>query len=287
MRYIQPLDFSASGDGQPLFGGGWSAIFSVKIAGDSTHVLAGLSGGSLRLLNVERGHVTTNIRGHTNDVNNVTFVNRTSNSLFLSGSDDRLIKLWDVRLLGSTNKPAGVFAGHYCGITALESREDDVYFISNSKDQTLKLWDLRMFHTPENVPRIRGINFDYRFQRLDEALIRSLHNEFEDPDLKNKCKYLQVMTGHRVYGTLIRCHFSPKESTDQRFVYSGGADGRVHVWDILTGEEVTRLSPEGHHALIRDCAWHPSSPVLFAGDLEGMIHRWSFNYNHLTQTQAD
>lgn len=35
--------------------------------------------------------------------------------------------------------------------------------------------------------------------------------------------------GHSVLRTLIRCHFSPAATTDQRYIYSGSADGKIHV----------------------------------------------------------
>lgn len=35
--------------------------------------------------------------------------------------------------------------------------------------------------------------------------------------------------GHRVYRTLIRCHFSPIASTGAQYIYSGSADGKIHV----------------------------------------------------------
>lgn len=40
-----------------------------------------------------------------------------------------------------------------------------------------------------------------------------------------------VMTyrGHAVLRTLIRCHFSPIATTGQNYIYSGSADGRIHV----------------------------------------------------------
>lgn len=36
-------------------------------------------------------------------------------------------------------------------------------------------------------------------------------------------------TGHEVLRTLIRCHFSPAETTGQQYIYSGSSDGRIHV----------------------------------------------------------
>jgi len=40
-----------------------------------------------------------------------------------------------------------------------------------------------------------------------------------------------VMTyrGHAVLRTLIRCHFSPAETTGGQYIYSGSADGKIHV----------------------------------------------------------
>ena len=38
-------------------------------------------------------------------------------SVFVSGSDDSLVKVWDVRALGIANKPVGIFYGHFSGVT--------------------------------------------------------------------------------------------------------------------------------------------------------------------------
>ncbi len=35
--------------------------------------------------------------------------------------------------------------------------------------------------------------------------------------------------GHTVLRTLIRCHFSPAETTGSQYIYSGSADGVIHV----------------------------------------------------------
>ena len=35
--------------------------------------------------------------------------------------------------------------------------------------------------------------------------------------------------GHSVLRTLIRCQFSPAETTGAQYIYSGSADGKIHV----------------------------------------------------------
>lgn len=51
------------------------------------------------------------------------------------------------------------------------------------------------------------------------------------PRFKAHPQDCSVMTyrGHAVLRTLIRCHFSPAETTGSQYIYSGSADGRVHV----------------------------------------------------------
>lgn len=40
---------------------------------------------------------------------------------------------------------------------------------------------------------------------------------------------VMIYRGHRVLRTLIRCHFSPMETTGSNYVYTGSSDGKIHV----------------------------------------------------------
>ena len=81
----------------------------------------------------------------------------------------------------------------------------------------------------------------------------------------------------QVHYTLIRCHFSPAESTAHKFVYSGSADGRVHIYDTLTGEvEAVLVHGQDRRdvAAVRDVAWHPWQPLLCTAAWDGRVTRW-------------
>ena len=57
--------------------------------------------------------------------------------------------------------------------------------------------------------------------------------------------------GHSVMQTLIRAYFSPADTTGQRFVYAGSADGVVHIWGALEPKHMStddNAGPEGHLA---------------------------------------
>ena len=86
-------------------------------------------------------------------------------------------------------------------------------------------------------------------------------------------KSLMVYRGHRVQQTLIRSYFSPRESTGQRYIYTGSYNGRVYVYDVLTGKPVQVIV--GHRAVVRDVSWHPHQPVLASTSWDRTVGIWA------------
>lgn len=155
---------------------------------------------------------------------------------------DETLALRDRRSLGTAQKPSGVLVGHTEGITYVSSKGDGRYVISNGKDQALRLWDLRRMRSNEefdqighNDYHIRG--YDYRYVCLVFLTKRLLRESINRQGLYLKPRVLahpkdcSVMTyrGHAVLRTLIRCYFSPVETTGGQYLYSGSYDGRIHV----------------------------------------------------------
>jgi WD repeat-containing protein 23 len=150
--------------------------------------------------------------------------------------------LRDRRSLGTAQKPSGVLVGHTEGITYVSSKGDGRYVISNGKDQALRLWDLRRMRSSgefdeigRNEYHIRG--YDYRYVLLVFLTNGSLRESINRQGLYLKPRVLahpkdcSVMTyrGHAVLRTLIRCYFSPAETTGGQYLYSGSQDGKIHV----------------------------------------------------------
>lgn len=167
------------------------------------------------------------VEGHRDDVNGVAFADAASSNVLISGSDDSYVKVWDRRSL-SGGKPAGVLPGHTEGITYVSPKGDGRYCISNGKDQSLKLWDLRSMKSSADFER--GMyRRDYGLRNWD---YRNMY--YRKPRYQSHPEDCSVMTyrGHAVLKTLIRCHFSPAVTTGQKYVYSGSADGRIHIWSL-------------------------------------------------------
>ncbi|SPQ19587.1 e4e4a8ae-6b6b-444e-8ffa-13c3b82724e4 [Thermothielavioides terrestris] len=283
-------DGSRRTGGEYIFGG--FAIFSVRFSGDGRHLVAGTGQSSIVVYDIERRKTVHHVVGHRDDVNAVCFADKGSPHILYSGSDDCTVKVWDTRSLGD-GREAGAFVGHIEGLTYIDTKGDGRYVLSNGKDQSMKLWDLRMAMStsrfeeldPTAVTRRRDYEYDYRWQDYED------YQWFPHPHDNS----LVTFRGHKVQRTLIRCHFSPPNSTDSHYVYSGSYDGFVYVWNLdatLAAKIDVRSATRGavarpprsdrrhrlhlHHrnaagweALVRDVGWHPNAPMLVASAWSG------------------
>ncbi|RUP46288.1 hypothetical protein BC936DRAFT_147120 [Jimgerdemannia flammicorona] len=185
--------------------------------------------------------------------------------------------------------PAGVLVGHTEGLTYVASKGDGRYCISNGKDQSMKLWDLRRMTSHKDFEQIERLDlrkdWDYRTSNYPG----------DAPAHPNDCS---VMTyrGHNVVRTLIRCHFSPQHSTGQRYLYTGCADGKIHIYSldgtvrqVLDAQKAVdnicgrprrqRTSGLGYYGYsgygesditcVRDVSWHPHLPIIMSTSWSG------------------
>ncbi|KAI9905210.1 hypothetical protein PsorP6_014212 [Peronosclerospora sorghi] len=246
-------------------------VWCLDINASGTEFVAGTSKSTFVLMNIETRVPMCHVMGHQDDVNAIAFVDgQLHTNVFVSGSDDCMIKLWDRRVLSELNpKPQGVFPGHTDGITHVSSRDDGYYFVSNSKDQTAKLWDIRKCFSSDDyddlVPFHKPYGWDYRYQAYPGRSFKPVEHPHDT----------SVMTyrGHMVVETLIRCYFSPLHSTAQKYIYTGSADGRVYVYDCISGDlvEIFAMKPSG---LTRDVRWHPFEPTIVSPDFYGKLCVW-------------
>lgn len=255
--------------------------FGVDFSPDSSKLVAGTSRGRIHVFDLERDIPVTYDLRHLGDVNSVKYADNSGNML-VSGSDDAYVRLWDLR---SPLPLVRVMCGHTQSITCVAPKGDGNYFISNSEDNSLKLWDQRVCNS--SVPRTNS-HFSYAtyFDSLD---VNRYHDES-----------MQTYTSHQVEGTLIRCNFSPRETTGQQYIYSGSWTGAVCIWHIdgylvskmrrgdrvpeshdnsLTMSDqasgsvmnntqlakyIQRKGPLGLLYSVRDVAWHPRAPTIYA-----------------------
>ena len=208
------------------------------------------------------------------------FCRFSSGNILISGSDDSLIKIWDLRERGTAK---GLLHGHGHGITSLASKGDGVHVLSNSKDQTIKLWDLRVMGdaSPSNVDAFsHDEDFDYRFDTPSTSSRRRPGGRSRRPSRRSNDISLMTMVGHQVSRTLIRATFSPPDLTGGRYVYSGSSSGGVYVWDTMAAAAATEeLDPmdvlDFHREPVRSLDFHPHLPLLVSSSWDRTIGLWT------------
>jgi len=250
------------------------ALFTLRFSSDGREIIAGSNDRSIYLWDLESNRRTLRLQGHEDDINAVSFLD-SSSQVLATGSDDTFVKIWDRRDL-SSEKPCGVLLGHTQGVAYIDAKMDGRHLISNGKDQCVKLWDIRKmmpssdFNSMPERDRVvaNGRHFLWDYYRPYPASWASVRHPHD-------CS-LATFRGHKVLRTLIRCHFSPRHTTGQRYIYTGSQCGAVHIYDIVTGELVRKLRRRGHGArvLVRDCSWHPTDPQLVAVWWDGALGAW-------------
>ncbi|XP_018789990.1 PREDICTED: DDB1- and CUL4-associated factor 11 [Bactrocera latifrons] len=275
-----------------------AGIFSLRFSPCGQHIIGGSNNSLIYVVDRET-HAVRMIntqRTHKDDINAVSFVSDQDSNIFVSGCNNGVLKLWDLRCAGSTARgrsgsgssynnnrnsctsvrhmPVGIFKGHLDGITYIDPRNDGHYLLTNSKDQSIKIWDVRMTSPNNKLNKVilPLIPWDYRWDTVPR--------EYYNPKATLEGD-VSVMTyrGHRVTKSLLRAKFSPALQTGQRYIYTGCGTGRIIIYDVLTGQ--IKEAIEGHKDIVRDLSWHPVRSEIVSGSWDSHVNLNTFKHNPL------
>ncbi len=112
------------------------SITAIKPSPDESRVIAGLENGEITEYIVGSGYNVTTLRGHTDLVQALDSF--TDGNLWVSGSDDYSVRLWDLR----TGEELAVMEGHSSPITAVRFFPNASMIASGAADGSVRLWGL-------------------------------------------------------------------------------------------------------------------------------------------------
>ena len=152
-----------------------------------------------------------------------------------SGGADGTIRLWDA----VTGEHKGTLTGHVNEIYDIALSPAGRMLASGNVDGTVRLWDVV---TGEHKQILAG------------------HWSYTDEHI------LQILNGHS--SEIYSVAFSPAGNT----LASGGADGTVILWDVVTGAYKQALSE--HWSVIYSVAFSPDGNTLASGSADSTVILW-------------
>ncbi|GFR43186.1 hypothetical protein Agub_g4178 [Astrephomene gubernaculifera] len=250
-----------------------NAVLEVHWFTDGEALLSCSADKTARCWDTETGQQIKKLGEHTGIVNSCCPLRRGA-KMFVTGSDDNTVKLWDMRVKKSVQTLRGSFP--VCAV-AFADAGDQVF--SGGLDNTIKLWDLRTQggssgEAAEPVLLLKGHSDSVTGLRLSpdgtHLLSNAMDNTLREWDVRpyappNRCT--KVFTGHihSFEKGLLRCDYSPDASQ----VTCGSADRMVYVWDSSSRKVLYKLP--GHTGSVNEVVFHPKDPIIASASSDKTI----------------
>ncbi len=208
--------------------------------------------------------------GHSDRINSLAF---SPDGLTLaSGSEDKTIKLWDVR----TGKVKNTLTGHSGRINSLAFSPDGLTLAHGSNDKTIKLWDTKTNELKSTLTESGWLNSIQSITFSPDGLTLA---SSRDPD--NIITLWDVRTGEvkntlTGYSGRITCvAFSP----DGQTLASADQGNTINLWDVGTGERKRTLKPRS--SMAKSVTFSPDGQTLASADGGNTINLWDVNTEEL------
>lgn len=226
----------------------------------STITLLGLSGLVYYWQNFGRTSVIT---GHLGEVNSLAF--NPVDTTLASGSDDKTIKLWNLK----SRKEIRTFSGHKGIIYSIAMSPDGQTIVSGSQDNTIKVWNLK---TGQEIRTLKGHS-----SLINSVVISSDGEKVASGSYDNTIKVWNLKTGEEI--RTLREHtgevLSVAMSPDNQKLASGSADRSIKVWNLNTGKVILNL--KGHEGDVNALAISPDGQLLVSASDDKTVKVWNLN----------
>lgn len=242
-------------------------LFDVTWAENNENVaIAGAGDGSLLLFDVKnpKGPLRA-YKEHTKEVNSVDWSQTRDENLLVSGSWDKLIKIWSIE----SPQSLCTYTGHE-GIvyTVMWSPHVSGCFASASGDGTLRIWDRRTAYPQTVIPAHPTEVLTCDWNKYDKNVIYtgSVDCSVKGWDIRNPRQCLCEMTGHRFAVRRIRT--SPFNANT---IVSCSYDFTVRTWDVRQPHAMEIIEHHSEFAYGLDFNLHIPGQIVDCG-WDELIH---------------
>lgn len=199
------------------------------------------------------------ISGHTGCVRCLAV--EPGNEWFASGSNDRIIKIWDL----ASGKLKLSLTGHISAVRGLVVSPRQPYLFSCGEDKTVKCWDLEynkvIRHYHGHLSAVYAIAIH---PTIDILITGGRDSCARVWDMRTKAQ-IHALSGHSSTIASIAT-----QATDPQ-VITGSHDSTIRLWDLVAGR--TRVTLTHHKKSVRSVVIHPKVN-MFASGAPDNIKQW-------------
>merc|ERR1711924_214585 len=95
----------------------------------------------------------------------------------VSGGDDGVVKVWDLRNFSGLSEPVAVFKHHTAPVTSVEwHHEESSVFASSGADHQVAQWDLALERDAEGLRDVKEIHWH---QKVPGLMMATSHTGFD------------------------------------------------------------------------------------------------------------
>jgi len=193
---------------------------------------------------VATGRTIRRFEGHNHPANVCRFA--ASDYLIVSGGDDKAIKLWDTR--AHSFQPVQHMAPFHDSVTSVAIPRGRPEIIGSSVDGTLRVFDVRrgLVTVDELGVPLVAVDAEGASSTVGGSgvLVAGLDSTVRLVD-RPTGSLLQSFQGHVHTSVKLDCAWLPGD----RYATCGSEDGRVVVWDIVSGEPKLEWKAHDHGAV--------------------------------------
>ncbi|XP_045478545.1 U5 small nuclear ribonucleoprotein 40 kDa protein isoform X2 [Harmonia axyridis] len=225
------------------------AVMELHFSRDGSNIFTASTDHTLGLWDIVTAQRIKKYKGHTTFVNSLD-VARRGPQMIVSGSDDNIIKIWDIRKKQSVTNLNSSYQ-----VTAVSFNDTSEQVFSGGIDNDIKVWDLRLSLSPDG----------------SYLLSNSMDNSLRIWDIRpfapvERCVKMFSGHQHNFEKNLLKCSWS----SDGNRVSAGSADRFVYVWDTTTRRVLYKLP--GHNGSVNDVDFHRDEPIIVSGASDKQIY---------------
>lgn len=200
------------------------------------------------------------ISGHTGWVRCIAV--EPGNEWFATGSNDRIIKIWD--LASGTLKLS--LTGHISPVRGLEVSPRQPYLFSCGEDKMVKCWDLEYNKVVRHYHgHLSGVYCLALHPTLDILVTGGRDSVARVWDMRTKAQ-IHSLGGHSNTVASVFC-----QATDPQVV-TGSHDSTIRLWDIVAGKTMATLT--NHKKSVRALVAHPHLNTFCSGSINS-LKQWT------------